>query len=164
MKIDKVIEQFINDENYRVSNRGYIYSRYSRQGHISDVWREMNPFDKQRYKFIKYKGKQLPVHRIVVMAYGGTIPFGLHVNHKDGCPGNNKLSNLEVTSVSANNIHRFRVIGHPPVYGFAKINFEIADQIREDYHLLGLSNRLLRQKYNLSKATISYILNDRIWK
>lgn len=164
MKIDKIIKQFIEDENYRVSNTGVIYSRYSAQGHKTEAWREISLINKRGYLFIKYKKHNLPIHRVVVVAYLGSIPFGFQINHKDGCPRNNQLSNLEIASQSENNYHRFRTLGYPPVRGHKKINFEIADQIREDHFLHGLSNSKLRAKYGLSKASISYILNDITWK
>jgi len=55
------------------------------------------------------------------------------------------------------------VLKHPAVKGFSKINKEIADQIREEYKTVK-SLKKLSEKYSLVKSTISYIINNKIWK
>lgn len=161
---DWLIEQLINDENYRICSSGQIFSNYTRQGHKSSEWRELVQFDKQRYKFISYRRKKIAVHRIVARNFLGKIPKKHQVNHIDGNPGNNNLQNLEIVSQAKNNLHRFRVLLHPPVIGNSKINFEVADAIREDAFVNGLSYSKLRQKYGLGKGHVSAIINNKIWK
>lgn len=45
------------------------------------------------------------VHRLVVEAFVGPIPKGAHVNHIDGNPRNNHVSNLEIVTMSYNLEH-----------------------------------------------------------
>ena len=48
--------------------------------------------------------KSQKLHRAVWSAKNGKIPKGMHVMHLDGCPDNCSLSNLELGSVSENNL------------------------------------------------------------
>lgn len=164
MKSDELIKIFLQDKYYRVNSRGQVFSCYTRQGHLSSEWKELKQIDKKRYKYINYRHGQLAIHRLVAQSFIRKIPKNYQVNHKDGNPSNNDLSNLEIVSQAKNNLHRFRVLGWAPVIGNKKINHEIADAIREDALTLRLTNSQLRQKYGVSKATISYVLNNRIWK
>jgi predicted DNA-binding protein (UPF0251 family) len=53
-------------------------------------------------------------HRMVVDAFLGPIPEGLHVNHKDGVKTNCHVENLELVTISENRIHSYRVLGIKP--------------------------------------------------
>ncbi|MBK8202565.1 MAG: hypothetical protein IPK68_09725 [Bdellovibrionales bacterium] len=44
-----------------------------------------------------------------------------------------------------------------------KIDQATAEQMRAEY-VAGVTNRELREKYKLAKATVSYIVNGRTWK
>lgn len=70
---------------------------------------------------------------------------------------------LELVTQSKNNTHRFRDLNRPPVKGNAKITQEIAEQIRTDRQA-GIKYKKLMFKYNLSKVSISSIINNKIWK
>ena len=51
-------------------------------------------------------GRFLMVHRLVAASfYGQPQSAGMHVNHIDGHPGNNRLSNLEYATPSENALH-----------------------------------------------------------
>lgn len=46
----------------------------------------------------------------------------------------------------------------------AKLNFETAELIREEYKAGGTSHAKLAKKYNVSPATIGLIINNKIWR
>jgi predicted transcriptional regulator of viral defense system len=73
----------------------------------------------------------------------------LVINHIDGNSINDSPNNLELITQSANNKHRF--ITSLPVAGNRKINPEIAKNIRK-LSKEGWTNRLLREKFNVSKV------------
>jgi hypothetical protein len=54
----------------------------------------------------------VPVQRLVWQVHKGNIPAGQTVNHKDGDPTNNRISNLELMTQSEQQKHRYRVLGH----------------------------------------------------
>jgi hypothetical protein len=49
--------------------------------------------------------KQISVHRLVVEAFIGSIPKGMHVNHKNGVKNDNRLQNLEIVTPAENVRH-----------------------------------------------------------
>jgi hypothetical protein len=162
---DDYIEQIINDPNYIIKETGEIITKVTRTGKVSvnNVWRNPLKTTKDGYKYISYKYKHLRVHRIIYRKFKGELNTKLVINHIDGNPANNHIDNLELVTQGKNNEHRFRVLKHPAVKGFSKINKEIADQIREEYKTVK-SLKKLSEKYSLVKSTISYIINNKIWK
>jgi hypothetical protein len=72
----------------------------------------------------RYNGKYQNafVHRIVYSFFKGEIPDGFLINHIDGDPGNNDLSNLEAVSPRDNFLHAVNILktnksfgpGYPP--------------------------------------------------
>ena len=55
--------------------------------------------------------KTLKVHKLIVEAFIGIIPEGMHVNHKNGIKSDNRLDNLEVVTPAENTLHGFRSLG-----------------------------------------------------
>lgn len=51
---------------------------------------------------IGYKGKRYRLHRVLWEILNGAIPDGLYVDHIDGNPFNNKISNLRLVSAAYN--------------------------------------------------------------
>lgn len=165
MSNDKYIEQFLEDPYYRVLPNGQIETLKDRGGHIKSEWR-IKPFtaDDNGYYRINYKKKCLQVHRIIYAAFNGPLNPALTINHIDGNPGNNEPSNLELISQSANNLHRFRVLKSGPVMGNCKLNKSDADEIRRLIAEENMRACDLAQKYNVTKSTISMLLNNKTWK
>jgi hypothetical protein len=46
----------------------------------------------------------------------------------------------------------------------AKLNLEIAEQIRHEYKYGNTSHTKLAIKYNVSAANIGFIINNKIWR
>jgi hypothetical protein len=162
---DDYIEQIINDPNYIIKETGEILTKITRTGKVSvnNVWRNSIKTSKDGYKYIAYKYKDLRVHRIIYRKFKGKLNTKLVINHIDGDTSNNHIDNLELVTQGKNVEHSYRVLKNPPVIGNNKINKEVADQIREDYKTIK-SLKKLAEKYSLVKSTISYIVNNKIWK
>lgn len=91
---------------YQVSNHGRVRSmkrgarKYLKNKNPSgrdvrvSLWKEKRP-------------KDFLVHRLVVMAFLPKVEGKNYVNHKDGNPKNNHISNLEWCNHSENNNHAF---------------------------------------------------------
>jgi hypothetical protein len=162
---DKYIEEIINDPHYIIKETGEILTKITRTGKVSvnNVWRNCVNKRKDGYQYISYKYKRLPLHRAVYRKFKGELSDKLVINHIDGNPSNNHIDNLELVTQGKNNEHSYRVLKRPPKMGNCKINKQIADEIRNEYKIIK-SVKLLSEKYSLAKSTVSYIVNNKIWK
>ena len=85
------------------------------------------------------------------------------VNHIDGDKRNNTPPNLELITHSENMLHCWRVLSHIPMKPLKKVDQATAEKMRDEYSA-GATNRELREKYGLAKATVSYIVNGKTWR
>lgn len=110
-------------------------------------------------------------HRLVAKAF---IPNPLdkpEVNHKDGNPLNNNLSNLEWVTSSENKLHAYRTgLRKPsPNYGedcgTSKLKEEDVLHIRSVAKESGryYGRKKLAKKYGVSENAIKYVVNGRTW-
>jgi len=67
----------------------------------------------------RYNGKYQNafIHRIVYSFFKGEIPDGFLINHIDGDPGNNDLSNLEAVSPRDNFMHAVNILKTKKIFG-----------------------------------------------
>jgi 5-methylcytosine-specific restriction endonuclease McrA len=104
---------------------------------------------------------RMSLHRLVAMTFMSEGDFSLHVNHIDGNPENNHLSNLEWVSCSDNRRHAYR-IGSQRADGVhngrAKLTFEKAEKIRELVES-GFARKDVAKTYNISRQTVDRIIN-----
>lgn len=107
------------------------------------------------------KKKTFLVHRLVMDSFFG-IKEGMEVNHKFGIKHDNRLCQLEIVTPKENVKHSYLIGLKKASFGNAKINFKIANLIREDYKN-GIKNKDLCIKYNLTSSTISGIYLNRYW-
>ena len=96
------------------------------------------------------------VHILVAEAFLG-IPEGREVNHKNGQPGNNRLSNLEVITHQENMLHCVRI----GLRKSAKLN---PDKVRTILSLRGkIKNREIAERFGVSLNTIEDIFYKGNW-
>lgn len=87
-------------DDYAATSDGRIWSKKSKKF--------LKPGDNSLgYKYVSLsnngKVKNMFVHRLVWLAFKGSIPKNLQINHKDENKGNNDLSNLELLTSKENN-------------------------------------------------------------
>lgn len=155
-----LIKQFVESGNYTITREGHIYNK--------NTGNEIGYTMKTGYRGIaigsRNKKRRITVHRIIWYVYGDTpLSETLVINHKDGNPLNNCIDNLEQITQGENNLHRFRVLKYPAVIGNCKLTKEQAEKIRI-LHKQGWKYSDLMKKFNVGKTTISYVVNNKIWK
>jgi len=153
---DILIKKFVKDRNFLITSNGTIFKIKNKKLFKCPL-HMING-----YKIIKYKNKNLRVHRIIYLKFIGFLNNSLVINHKDGNRANNSVNNLELVTISENNFHSYRVLRNPAIAGNRKICFQTAEKIRSEYKH-GSTYKILCEKYELSKSTISYIINNKIW-
>jgi len=101
---------------YAVSQDGYIWSFPKRVNKFNGSWLKFQVFEnkKRRLKLRKYytvtlsknnKEKRFQVHRLVALTYIQNYEDKPQINHKDGNPLNNNVSNLEWSTNAENMRH-----------------------------------------------------------
>lgn len=161
---NNLICKLCNDRNYKIYKNGSIETLIQSTGKrsVTGNWRPLIIHVKKGYAFYKYDSKILAAHRIVYQKFNGDLVCGLEINHKDGNPLNNHCSNLEQVTKSENLQHSYDVLKRVINYGAAKINIDIAREIR-NLHKDGKKFKQPCELFNLSKGTISYIVNNKTW-
>ncbi len=119
------------------------------------------------YLLLSLSVKNVPfrstVHKLVASAFLGPRPYGKQVCHCNGIKTDNRSKNLRYATASENSSDRIK---HKTIYrsaSFAKINLDIAKQIRKDLSA-GDSPCYLSEKYGITERTIRRIRNKSIWK
>lgn len=107
------------------------------------------------------KGVKLLAHRVAkTLAIGEDIPEGLVVMHTCDNPICCNPTHLELGTQLDNNKDKANKGRAPVVFGNTKVDWDIVDEIRTS----SLSGKDLCDKYDVSKATISMIRTNKIWK
>ena len=134
-----------NYEGYQVSNLGRVKSleRFDALGHkrkekLLKLWVTRNGY----YQVCLYKnsiGKFYKVHRLVWIAFNGTIPEGYEINHLDERPVNNALSNLSLVTCKENinygtgNERRAKKITNRKDLSKVVLQFDLNDNFIKEY-------------------------------
>lgn len=86
------------DPGYRVGTDGSVWSRIEfRRGPVVRYgdWKRLKPTpNRDGYLFVKIRGRNRRVHRLVLEAFVGPCPPGMECRHLDDDPRNNRLDNL----------------------------------------------------------------------
>jgi len=107
--------------------------------------------------------KHVTVHKLVAETFIGPRPDGMQINHKDLNRGNPNVRNLEYLTPTEN-VEYSKVRGaNYASRGNAKINFDIADEIRKDRKDTGLSYKKLGERYGLCDSMIGWIIQNKAW-
>jgi hypothetical protein len=118
----------------------------------------------------RYNGKQCKayVHRVVYTFFKGEIPDGMYVNHIDGNPGNNALSNLEAVTPRENLKHAVHVTKTNKSYGTTHHNAKLKPvdiaKILYFHHHGTYSNKQLEAMFGVHRTHIVKIYKLRAWR
>lgn len=158
---------------YQVSNEGGI-----RNVKVSPP-RPLKPFDRRKYDTIgrgymtvhlvnmtDSKYKNLMVHSLVMLAFIGPRPKDAVINHINGNPSDNRLSNLEYCTQSHNILEDFRnnrrsLVGERNTQ--AKLTEKQVLKIIKMYKTGKYTYRSLGEKFGVHFCGISNIFNGHCW-
>jgi len=128
---------------------------------------------KNGYMTFVFKGngtkKRLYIHRVVMAAFIGEVPYKHEVNHINSIRDDNRLANLEYVTRSGNNLHAYRTNNRKahPTYGQKHHCWKITDEqvveIREA-HSRGQSYASLARKYGCEWTSIRSIVQRKTHK
>ena len=111
---DDLIWQLIDDPQFRIFRDGTIETIRNTNGiGTCETWRQawcMSSTNHRRkklkqYSVVSYRGKLLPLHRVIYLKFIGPLDPTMTVNHIDGDTLNNSANNLELATHTDNRIH-----------------------------------------------------------
>lgn len=110
------------------------------------------------------------VHRLVAKAFIPNPDNKPEVNHKLGIKTDNRVTELEWNTKSENQLHAYKVLGKKSNFkpqrgnnnGLSKLTWTQIEEIKTLLSI-GLSQRKIALKYNVSQVTISNINQNKIW-
>ena len=152
---------------YQVSNQGRVKSfKCYPQGKILRLNKNSNGY----YQVILCQSgvrKALKVHILVMLAFVGERLDEMEVNHKDGIKTNNHVDNLEYCTSSENRQHAYDTGLQVAIVGekheSAKLTQKQVLEIRTRYKSGGITQMELAREYCIDQATISKIVNRKLW-
>jgi hypothetical protein len=150
------------DTNYRVSNTGFIKN---------SVTNKILKTTKTRQGYMCFamwhngSNKTVRVHRLVAEIYLENIDNKPIVNHIDGNPSNNHVSNLEWATIRENIVHAYATglaaVGEDCTV--AKLSekqvFAIIEDLKQKKSIVDTAS-----KFGVSAAAISHIWHGNTWK
>ncbi len=128
------------------SNRGRVYARVS-------LW-------------CKNKKTDAYVHRLVAHTFIGSCPIGFEVNHKDGNPLNNHVSNLEYVT-SAQNKQHFHLLNRGLISGENHWKAKLKEVDVVAIRLLcsnGFPQMYVAKLFDVRRSTIEKIVLNLRWR
>ncbi|MHB9029015.1 MAG: HNH endonuclease [Candidatus Latescibacterota bacterium] len=107
-------------------------------------------------------------HRIVYSHFKGEIPDGMYINHIDGNPRNNALSNLEAVTPEVNLRHAIHAIKTWKSFGANHPNAKLTpyEVIRIIYfdHYKKYTRAQLAEKYGVTESCIEKVCSLETWR
>ena len=150
----------------------YLISNF---GNVYDISKQMfvtTRLDKDGYEMVSLRRNNLPVktiavHRLELLVFNYNINYqALQVNHIDGNPSNNNISNLEWCTAKENSDHAM-LYGLHVMNGTNNPNNKLTEQqVHEICKLIESGNYYdteIADMYNVSYANISDIHKGKIW-
>lgn len=140
---------------WRKHRREVVCGPHQRQGYA----RVGFTLDGVRYRVL--------VHRAVWWVYGGIIPDGMQVNHRDGNKANNDIDNLELVTPRGNVAHAEETglarHARGERQGAAKLTNAQAIEVRQRL-AAGERGVALAREYRVSPSTVSRVGLGRTYK
>ena len=161
------------DTNYYVSNLGNIKSYYP----TTKNWRNKVLTTSNRgYLRVSFnldkKYTMKSVHRLVGELFIPNPNNLPQINHINGIKTDNRVENLEWTSVSENVKHSYDVLkrirkgAKGELSGKSKLTQEIVDYVRQNYKPFSsdFSLEKLGKQFGVASNTLSYVIHKKTWQ
>lgn len=160
----KEVPDIEHENRYMVSNHGEVIDMFK--------YCSLNQLNSNGYKFVEFTlntgaKRRIPVHRLELLAFDYNPEYkNLQVNHKDGNPSNNMITNLEWTTAKENSDHAM-LFGLHKMHGEDNPNNKLTEnQVREICEHIQTGQYFdteIAKMYGVSYATISDIHKGKIW-
>lgn len=133
----------------------------------------LRPLRSGRYLYVRLyrdkRWKHIGIHRLVWLAFTGEWSTRrLCINHKDGNPLHNHLSNLERVSKRNDALHAYRLgLSHAckgEANGNSRLSVQQVRVIRESFAKQHQTLVEAGRRFGVSDTTISNIVNRKQWK
>lgn len=165
----EIWKSIIDYPNYEISNFGRVKRTPSYFRSLSGILiPQLSNNGRFRVPLCKNgKYKKFLIHRLVAIAFIPNINKLPEVNHIDGNPKNNIVSNLEWCTRSENMLHAFSTGLHHMTKGeecsWSKLNNEKVLEIRKTYAHGGISMKKLGKLFGITAEVVHGIIHKRYW-
>lgn len=155
---------------YEVSNLGNVRSLHRKtKANFGDCVRGGTQLNKvvtsRGYEVVNFtngkKRSQIPVHKLVLVAFVGDRPTNFDGCHKNGIKTDNTLANLRWDTKSGN--HKDKKIHGTWQVGMKANNVKYNDDVVIDIRKNRLSPKIAFSKYGISKSQTRRILSGVAW-
>jgi hypothetical protein len=166
------------EKSYQISNLGRVKSlprkvkiiRYGKVHYKTISGRTMKPLLNKRGKGylkinLKRPNRLLSIHQLVAKAFIPNPENKPFINHIDGDPKNNVISNLEWCTAKENAIHASKngLLPRGENHPNSKLTKDQVLEIRKSYKPREITQQMLADKYGITKTLVRYILQRKYW-
>lgn len=159
LHIDTIINRFIYDvETGEIfSNHKYHNNRNKPLGYVNQRGYLQSTINVNGKKY------QVLLHRLAWRLHYGEWPK-YTINHKNGIKTDNRIENLEDTTIDENNNHSIYTLGKywwGETHRNAKLNQQQVNEIRKKYKPKEYTLEMLADEYGVNYRTIHYIVQGK---
>lgn len=160
-------------DGYFADRDGRIWSYRTRtRFQLEATWKQLHENVIHGYSYVTLCGNNSRVnkrvHRLVLEAFIGPCPDGMHGCHKDGIRSNNAVSNLRWGTPESNQrdkrLHGTSRGGRGEKNRAAKLTAKQVSEIRAAYEVRPEPIAVIARRYGVSTCPIRMLLTGRTWK